>query len=130
MTADDVAARALRHVGTPFRLFGRDPDFALDCVGLVALCINAKGDWQYGLKGDYLVTVDPVLQAQKFRARSTDEAPRNGDVALVQCAPHQQHLMVRANNGWVHAHAGLGRVVHMPGMSPWPLITLWRLAGE
>jgi hypothetical protein len=38
--------------------------------------------------------------------------------------------MVRADNGWVHAHAGLGRVVHMPGMSPWPLINLWRLAGE
>jgi hypothetical protein len=38
--------------------------------------------------------------------------------------------MVHADNGWVHAHAGLRRVVHMPGPSPWPIIALWRFCGD
>jgi hypothetical protein len=53
-----------------------------------------------------------------------------GDVGLFQCGPQHQHLMICSGVGWIHAHAGLGRVVHMPGKSPWPIIALWRAVGE
>ena len=33
---------------------------------------------------------------------------------------------VSTDPGFVHAHAGLRRVVEMPGESPWPIIGWWR----
>ncbi len=47
-------------------------------------------------------------------------------LALVRPGPLQLHLMIGTGAGFVHAHAGLGRVVEMPGVSPWPVIGWWR----
>jgi lipoprotein Spr len=49
-----------------------------------------------------------------------------GDLALVRPGPLQLHLMILVPGGFVHAHAGLRRVVEMPGASPWPVMGWWR----
>ncbi len=70
------------------------------------------GDW--GLLDRMLVRVDEA------------EA---GDVLLMAAGPGQVHLGIRTVGGFVHADAGLRRVVERPGMPPWPLIGVWRMGG-
>src|SRR3546814_11269985 len=48
-----------------------------------------------------------------------------GDIVLVQAGVRQFHVMVFTGEGFIHAHAGLRRVVAMPGESPWPVIGVW-----
>jgi murein DD-endopeptidase / murein LD-carboxypeptidase len=125
-----IAARATAEIGTPFRLHGRTSRVALDCVGLVAVAIQRSDvPGNYSLKGDFSEIIRTYME-QNAAMVSSNRVLADGDVALVGCALNQQHLMVRANNGWVHAHAGLGRVVHMPDPSPWPIIGLWRICGD
>jgi hypothetical protein len=125
MTSEAIARRALQAVGTPFRLYGRKAGVALDCVGLV---LHSTGlpdpSARYWLKGDYLDILRHLTNQNGFMQRRFPS--RDGDILLVDCGLSQQHLMVRASNGWVHAHAGLRRVVHTPGPSPWPIIAAWR----
>lgn len=127
---DCIAKAALALVGVPFRLHGRDPETGLDCVGLVASALASAGD--------------PVRTPQHYalRNRETDTLLRfaaeaglapvsgrlePGDVLLVSPGPWQLHLLVAGfNDQLVHAHAGLRRVVAMPGPSPWPLAAHWR----
>lgn len=130
MKADAIAGRAFQHIGTTFRLFGRDPEWAVDCVGLTAAVLEIEENWSYSLKGDYLQMVADCLETRHFRKIGNGTRPKDGDIALALCAPRQQHLLIRANGGWVHAHAGLGRVVHTPGDCPWPIIALWRISGD
>jgi murein DD-endopeptidase / murein LD-carboxypeptidase len=131
MAGDMVAALALQQVGTAFRVHGRQPGLALDCVGLTAHALQLRNvPADYSLKGCYLEIISGCLDGVAGQQISTDTVPCAGDVALVQCAPRHHHLMIHAAYGWVHAHAGLRRVVHMPGASPWPIIALWRICGE
>lgn len=46
---------------------------------------------------------------------------------LMAAGPGQLHLGIRTVGGFVHADAGLRRVVERPGMPPWPLIGVWRM---
>lgn len=125
MTPDAIARRALHAVGTPFRLFGRKVEVALDCVGLVLYAADmSEPAARYALKGDYLETLKSAANQNGFKAERYPD--HNGDIVLANCGLRQQHLMIRAPGGWVHAHAGLGRVVHTPGPLPWPLIAAWR----
>ena len=55
---------------------------------------------------------------------------RDGDVAIAACSSQQFHLMLRAADGWVHSHAGLRKVVHTPGASPWPIVAVRRMIGD
>jgi hypothetical protein len=129
--ARGVCARAVAEIGTPFRQFGRIPGAALDCVGLTLVAIGGDDQgWKYSLKGNYADLISAYLEKSGFLQVSGRESPQAGDIALVQCSSQNQHLMIRSVGGWVHAHAGLGRVVHLPGDNPWPLIALWRSAGE
>jgi murein DD-endopeptidase / murein LD-carboxypeptidase len=126
-----AAARALQAVGTPFRFHGRQPGIALDCVGLAAHAIGLPDvPIRYSLKGNYLAAIETYLAQSEGCKLSLDAAAIAGDIALVQCGSAQCHLMIRARRGWVHAHAGLRRVVHMPDPSPWPIIALWRIEGS
>jgi hypothetical protein len=52
---------------------------------------------------------------------------RSGDILLVQAGPGQHHLLVLVEGGFVHADAGLGRVVERPGAVPWPVLAAWRI---
>jgi murein DD-endopeptidase / murein LD-carboxypeptidase len=128
---DAAAARALGELGTPFRLHGRQPGIALDCVGLAAHALGLQGaPVKYNLKGAYESQIEIYMDMLRADKLPPDAASRNGDLAMVQAAPRQNHLMIHANLGWVHAHAGLRRVVHMPGPSPWLIISLWRLGSK
>jgi murein DD-endopeptidase / murein LD-carboxypeptidase len=130
-TGDAIAERAFSQIGTPFRLHGRMPGVALDCVGLVAYAINANNVVRdYSLKGVKFLTMLSYLDNCDLDIVGDYSTVCDGDVAVVACSPQQFHLMVRAANGWVHSHAGLRKVVHTPGISPWPIVALRRIIGD
>ncbi|MFM2409235.1 MAG: hypothetical protein RL481_63 [Pseudomonadota bacterium] len=130
MTGSDVAARALSQLGTPFRLHGRQANVALDCVGLAAHAFDVREfPNDYGLKGDLSDLHFSYLEQVGLRRISLDAKPIGGDLAIVAPSICQLHLMIHASDGWVHGHAGLRRVVHTPGQSPWPILALWRMKG-
>jgi hypothetical protein len=45
---------------------------------------------------------------------------------LMKVAKDQLHIGVKTNAGFVHAHAGLRRVVETPGAPEWPLLGIYR----
>lgn len=129
-----AAARAL--VGVRFRLHGRCPASGMDCVGLVAAALEGGGlagvraaaPCGYRLRGG---RVEDHVAALRAAGLIPVDDERPGDVLLVRAGVAQFHLMVATGIGdgvgYVHAHAGLGRVVEMPGRSPWPVLGRWRV---
>ena len=120
-----VAAAALEAVGTRFRLHGRSTD-GLDCVGLVAVALRAGGysgevPTGYALRGGDWGVLDRLL------VRVAEAEP--GDVLLMAVGPGQIHLGIGTATGFVHADAGLRRVVERPGAPPWPILGIWRMEG-
>jgi hypothetical protein len=128
-----VAAAARGLVGRRFRLHGRGE--ALDCVGVAATALAAAG-WRgvvpsgYALRGGDPGTITALLDA--MLERQADMAA--GDVLLMAAGPGQLHLGVvvggESGTGFVHADAGLGRVVERPGAPPWPVLGIWRWRGD
>src|SRR3546814_3719120 len=102
------------------------------CVGLVALAAWRAGHEgeapdRYGLRGGRVEQFENWLAAAGLR-RVSSMVP--GDIVLVQAGVRQFHVMVFTGEGFIHAHAGLRRVVAMPGESPWPVIGVWREIGR
>lgn len=127
---DALAREALGLLGVPFRLHGRSAETGVDCVGLVALAAWRAGyrrdvPDRYALRGGQVRQFEAWMDAAGLRR--ADELER-GDVVLVQAGTRQFHLMLHTGSGFVHAHAGLRRVVEMRGESPWPLLSIWRAA--
>lgn len=123
-----IAAAARGYVGVRFRLHGRSAERGVDCVGLALLALAGAGRMKaepgrYGLRGGNADLFEGWLKAAGMRRVRTG---RPGDLLLVQPGPAQFHLMIRVEGGTVHAHAGLRRVVEMPGEAPWPVIGMWR----
>ncbi|MCP1468706.1 cell wall-associated NlpC family hydrolase [Sphingobium sp. OAS761] len=121
-----IVAQARALIGVPFRLHGRS-EAGLDCVGLAALAFARAGHAgvapdAYGLRTHDAMRVGGWLRAAGLRPVGTG---RPGDLALVRPGPLALHLMIATGDGFVHAHAGLGRVVETPGASPWPVIGWW-----
>ena len=111
----DYAERARGLLGTRFRPQGRG-ESGLDCVGLVLATFDIPADKvrrNYSLRGDYRAEIERALETFFQRVDAGRERP--GDVMLLQVAADQLHLAVRTGAGFVHAHAGIGRVV---GYSP------------
>ena len=128
------AGAALTLVGTPFRLHGRHPASGLDCVGLVGCSLAIAGREPVAPVGYRLraLSVAPLLDfAGRNGFVAANDPARPGDLLLVHPCPLQAHLVILTASGFVHAHAGLGRVVHEPRrMSvpwPWPVAARWRL---
>jgi cell wall-associated NlpC family hydrolase len=124
--AVDYAARARALAGTRFRLQGRGHD-GLDCVGVVLETFGLAAETirrNYSLKGDHEADVRRGL-AEHFREISVRKLSP-GDVMLMKVADDQLHLAVRTAAGFVHAHAGIGRVVETPGLPEWPLLAAYR----
>jgi cell wall-associated NlpC family hydrolase len=123
-----AAARAL--VGTPFRPGGRDPNSGLDCFGVLHAALRAIGTEpllpaRYRLRKLALPDLDPWLAANRLaRCSGTVLA---GDVLLLQWGPAQPHCAIVTQRGFVHAHAGLRRVVESPGAPPRPTLCHARL---
>jgi hypothetical protein len=122
----DHATRARALVGTRFRLQGRGAD-GLDCVGVVVATFGLPDESvrrDYGLRGDHRDEAEACLQ-RHFR-RVPLRQSRAGDVLLLQPSLDQLHLAVRTDAGFVHAHAGIRRVVETPGLPEWPLLAVYR----
>ena len=103
-------------IGARFRPQGRDPATGVDCVGLVWAAYAAAGrrllaPAAYPLRGWRCERIEAALAAAGF-ARVEDR--RVGDVALIALAAGQFHLGVMGAASFVHAHAGLRRVVETP----------------
>lgn len=125
-----IAAEARGMIGAPFRLQGRDPALGLDCIGLALVALERAGHCVAAPDG-YGLRMGEELRARAWLTAAglcevTDVAP--GDLILVHSGPFQLHLMVATHEGgFVHAHAGLRKVVEMPGPPPWPVVGFWRV---
>ncbi|SFF74006.1 hypothetical protein SAMN05518801_101117 [Novosphingobium sp. CF614] len=122
------AARAL--VGVPFRLHGRDPALGLDCIGVLEAACSARGltvrlPGGYALRGRRLPPVAGI--AARLGLREAAGPIEAGDVVMVRPGPCQHHLAIAtAPDRFVHAHAGLRRVVEGPIPADWPVAGHWR----
>ena len=122
-----LARAALGLVGTPFRLHGRNPSFGLDCVGLVAEAMrragyDARAPHGYPLRAAQIAHLLPFADINGFCAATCDP-----DIVLAMVNPVQPHLLVTVPGGFVHAHAGLGRVTMLSGTLAWPVTRQWSL---
>ena len=133
-TGRAVARAAEALVGAPFRLHGRDPRWGLDCIGLVAAALERAGiaaepPTGYGLRN--AEARDAAALARRSGLVPAREPARPGDIVLVRAGPAQVHLLVLSTTGgFVHAHAGLRRVVACPGAPIWPVLHRWRPIGK
>jgi hypothetical protein len=118
-------ARAL--VGCRFRPQGRDAATGLDCVGVIvasfALPVDAVRR-DYRLRGLHRREIEAGLVGHFRKVARTRVRP--GDVLLMAPAPDQPHLALRTACGFIHADAGLRKVVETPGTPPWPIVGVWR----
>lgn len=133
MSGAALASAAERLIGVPFRLHGRDPACGLDCVGLVAVALVETGRPAFAPIGYRLrqAGIDTLLGAATRSGLLTAAGPiAPGDVLLARPGPAQHHLLIATAGGFVHAHAGLGRVVLTPAPLDWPIDHHWRLAAE
>ena len=120
----DYAERARALVGTPFRLQGRSTD-GLDCVGVATTTFEVEDVRRnYRMRGQHEAEVREVLGKQ-FRCVPRTQL-RAGDLILMKVAADQLHIGVTTSAGFVHAHAGLRRVVETPGPPEWPLLGVYR----
>lgn len=119
-----MAIDARAFVGAPFRLHGRDPATGLDCVGVAALVFGVANV----PRGYSVRTADGAGAAALIDAAGLKRVRRDpvaGDLVLITSGPAQCHLAVMTDAGFVHADAGIGRVVETPGRLPWPVIAIW-----
>jgi hypothetical protein len=122
----DYAARARALVGARFRPQGRG-EGGLDCVGVVIAAFDLPSDAvrrDYALHGNDPAEMRATLD--RFFRRVARTRLRAGDVMLFAAGEGQLHLGVRTDRGFVHAHAGLRRVVETPGLPEWPLLSAYR----
>lgn len=132
MSGDALAAAAEALAGTRFRLHGRDPSTGLDCIGLLVAALAVIGrsaplPTGYALRARSLPPLGDLAAACGLIETAAPFRP--GDVAMLRVGPCQHHLAVALGGGrFVHAHAGLRRVVVMPGPLPWPVVRRWRLS--
>ncbi len=133
MSAATAFASAVEtFTGTPFRLNGRDRRTGIDCVGLVACALEQIGITVAAPRGYRLrqSSIERMLEAvpEAFREQASTSAAV-GDLVLVQPGPSQHHLcVITTADSFVHAHAGLRKVVRQSGPIPWPCLKVWRLS--
>ena len=129
-----LAQASLQFIGCPYKFQGRDPALGLDCVGLVMASLKAINR--------------PAIAPTGYRLRNASITPfitfaatnglikalgvtLPGDIVMAVPGPGQSHLLIASPAvGYVHAHAGQGRIVHMPGKLPWKTLEAWRIAAE
>lgn len=103
--------------GVRFRPQGHDPATGLDCAGLVWAAYARAGrrlvrPADYPLRGWRRARVETALAAAGFALANRDA--RIGDVVLIAYPAGQFHLGLIGTTTFVHAHAGLRRVVETP----------------
>jgi len=116
-------------VGVRFRRQGHEAATGLDCVGLVWAAYAAAGHrlvrpTDYPLRGWGREKVEAALRGAGF---SEGEGSQLGDVALFELPAGQFHLGLIGERSFVHAHAGLRRVVETPLGGGSGVRARWRL---
>ena len=123
------AAEALE--GSRFRLHGRDAATGLDCVGVLAAALRAIGreaplPAAYRLRSRAVPGLAEIARGCGLLA--ADSPVQSGDVVLARIGACQFHILIALGSGrFVHAHAGLGRVVIGPFAKEWIIAGHWRL---
>lgn len=129
-TVDAIVRAAQQLVGTPFRLRGTDPQFGLDCLGVAIHVLSAAGETvrppaPYGLRNSNIERF--VALAKAANLVGIHPPHQAGDLLVTVPGPAQHHLMICVGeNRFVHAHAGLGRVVSWNGTISSPVVAIWR----
>lgn len=131
MNRADLAKAAAGLVGTPFRLNGRTPATGLDCIGLLEAAMAAIGQ-PIVLPNGYALRVhdlDRWLPDPAVCGMAAVRGPvQPGDVILLSPGPAQFHLAIAGpGTGWIHAHAGLRRIVCQPQIPAGRIVHHWRL---
>lgn len=101
----------------------------LDCIGVAATAFRLpprQVPCDYRLRGGSRELTEQKLAA--CLARIPIRAAIAGDLLLVEAGTAQFHAVILTQTGYVHADAGLRRVVEVPGAVPWPVISAWRRA--
>lgn len=131
MSGERLAAAAEGLIGTPFRLHGRDPATGLDCIGVLARSLHSIGmparlPDAYSLRAQEVRGLEIVAEASGFAPAHGASVP--GDVLFARIGPVQFHLLIAARDSrFVHAHAGLRRVVIGKLGEGWSIVGHWRL---
>lgn len=79
----------------------------------------------YALRSSDAAEVDEEFAGSGFLRIAPTEAGA-GDVLLVRAGPGQLHVAILTPGGYLHADAGLRRVVETPGAVGWPVLSAWR----
>lgn len=119
--------RARQLIGVRFRPQGRSPALGLDCLGLAALAFRlptGRVPVDYRLHASARERLERELGAY-FRQVPPAEITA-GDLAVVEPGVGQLHVLILTGRGYIHADAGLRRIVEAPGPSQWPLLSTWR----
>lgn len=126
-SAEEIVAAGRALIGAPFRPQGRSAETGLDCLGVIALAAGAD---PARVRRDYrLRDFDPEQIGQAlatFGLGRAEGAARPGDILIVAPAPGRLHAAIVTPHGYLHADAGLRRVVEAPGDPPWPVLSAWR----
>ncbi len=124
-TRSEIAAAARGCVGARFRPHGRDPALGLDCVGVAGVAFARAVPADYALRGGRPAEVMRAIDAFGLAPVDPDQAGE-GDLVLIDAGVGQLHLVVLTRAGFVHADAGLRRVVEMPGPPAGAVLRAWR----
>lgn len=126
MRRDEVVARARDLLGVRFRPQGRGTNQGLDCIGVVAMTFGLTAVRRdYCLRSGDADEVNGEFAAGGFSAIAVTAAGA-GDVLLVRVGPGRLHVVILTPEGYLHADAGLRRVVEVPGAVAWPVVSAWR----
>lgn len=135
MNGEKLAVAAESLVGRPFRLHGRDPVTGLDCIGVLAQALRMIGSpaaelpEAYSVRNHQVRGLAAIATSCGFTPETDACAP--GDVLFARIGPVQFHLLIAARDGrFVHAHAGLGRVVIGELGQGWTIVGHWRLNAD
>lgn len=132
MSGAALAAASRDLVGARFCLNGRDPATGLDCLGVLAAALAATGrPARFPVRSTLrrLGHFDAGAIAGAAGLIQAAGVVVLGDVVLVRCSPIQLHVLLAVGGErYVHAHAGLRRVVLGPRDPGWIDAGHWRLA--
>jgi murein DD-endopeptidase / murein LD-carboxypeptidase len=99
----------------------------LDCVGVAITVFRVPADRvprKYRMRGNSWLDLRAGLG--EFFRRVPPAELRAGDLMVMRVSDDQLHLAVRTSLGFVHAHAGVRRVVETPGSPEWALLGAYR----
>jgi len=130
-SADAIVAGARRCLGVPVRPQGRNPDVALDCIGVVEVAARAAGIGRtapsnYSLRSDNQRRLVDGLAAAGCRQIAAGCA-MPGDIIETRIPGGSSHVGIVTERGFVHAHFGVGRVVESTVPVGWTIASAWRL---